>query len=432
MTRLPSPADPRLEQAQILLRQGKLREAETLLVDLLDEQPHSLPALEQLARLAWQRGERDRAIDYLQRAAAHHPERSELAMELALMCANNGQQARASELLTSLLREQPQHPPAWLLLGQLRQAGGDPLGAARAWYQAITYAQAQGLWRGVDSTPPHLLHAVKGAIAHVRQARREFLWNAYADLRDRFGAEALKRVDRALQTYLGEIDVKPSDARQRPKVLYFPDLPSEPYLDPYLQPWANDLRDAFPSILAEAQALLAEGAEFVDFMGFKPGDSTERYLGGTGNKPAWDAFFFYRHGQRFDANHTRCPNTSAVLESIELCRIRSQAPEICFSFLSAGSHIKPHYGVTNTRVVMHLPLIVPPGCALNIIDAGEHEWQPGRLMMFDDTYQHEAWNRSDQDRLILLMDCWNPYLRDVEREAVKRLVEALTEFEAGL
>ena len=89
------------------------------------------------------------------------------------------------------------------------------------------------------------------------------------------------------------------------------------------------------------------------------------------------------------------------------------------------SAIMAHYGVTNTRMVMHLPLIVPEQCALNIVDGEAHSWREGELMMFDDTFQHEAWNRSDEPRLILLMDCWNPYLTEPEKIAVKQLVEAI-------
>jgi aspartate beta-hydroxylase len=89
----------------------------------------------------------------------------------------------------------------------------------------------------------------------------------------------------------------------------------------------------------------------------------------------------------------------------------------------------PHYGVTNTRLVMHLPLLVPSDCALRIVDGGEHCWREGELMMFDDTFQHEAWNRSASTRMILLMDCWNPHLTDPERLAVKQLVETISDFQ---
>jgi aspartate beta-hydroxylase len=149
------------------------------------------------------------------------------------------------------------------------------------------------------------------------------------------------------------------------------------------------------------------------------------YVGGEGKAPAWEALFFYRRGERYDNTHARCRNTSAVLESIDLCRVEGEAPEICFSVLAPGTSILPHYGVTNTRTVMHLPLLVPRNCALNLVGIGEHRWREGELMMFDDTYQHEAWNRSSSARIVLLMDCWNPHLTAIERLAVKQLIETI-------
>jgi aspartate beta-hydroxylase len=164
-------------------------------------------------------------------------------------------------------------------------------------------------------------------------------------------------------------------------------------------------------------------------MGLPPGPKPANYLGGAAAQPAWDAFFFYRHAKRYDEHHARAPVTSALLESIELCRVRHQAPEILFSVLRPQSTIMPHYGVTNTRLVFHLPLLVPPDCALNVVDRGTHAWREGEPMMFDDTYLHEAWNRSDHVRVILLMDCWNPHLSDAEKHAVRLLVEAIDAIE---
>ena len=59
---------------------------------------------------------------------------------------------------------------------------------------------------------------------------------------------------------------------------------------------------------------------------------------------------------------------------------------------------------------------MPENCALNV--GGElHEWQEGRVVVFDDTYEHEAWNRSERTRVILIFDMWNPYLTEPERAA---------------
>ena len=78
--------------------------------------------------------------------------------------------------------------------------------------------------------------------------------------------------------------------------------------------------------------------------------------------------------------------------------------------------------------MFHLPLIVPPDCALNV-GGVEHRWREGEPILFDDTYEHEAWNRSGQPRLILLMDCWNPHLTEGEKEAARHVIEAIDAIE---
>ena len=319
---------------------------------------------------------------------------------------------------------EPASPTAWLALGDLREQRGDRLAALQAWFRAVTSAQLAGQWLDSASTPSELLDSVLRAIEQVRLRRRELYFGAYEDLRQAFGAAALARVDHALSAHLHERNRTPPDPRQRPRFFYFPDLPSRPYLDPWSQPWAQTLQEGFAVIRDEAIELLRQDQpSFEDFIRVRRGDRIENYL--AGSSPTWEAFFFYRHGKRFDANHARCPQTSRILESIELCHIDNHAPEICFSILKPGTHILPHYGVTNVRSVMHLPLLVPADCALHLLGVGEHHWREGELVMFDDTFQHEAWNRSSEIRVILLMDCWNPLLTPVERRAVTQLIETI-------
>jgi aspartate beta-hydroxylase len=312
-----------------------------------------------------------------------------------------------------------------LLLGRARHAAGDRNGALRAWYQAVMRAQRAGLWIDAGTTPPQLLQDVLLAIAQLRDGQRELLFASYDELRQREGNAAVQRVDRAVEVYLREVEARPADPRQRPRFFYFPGLPEGPYHNPSLQPWAQSLREAYPAIRGEALARAGENASLSDYLDIKSGDSIEQYLRGADVHPAWEAFFFYRRGRRFDENHARCPLTSHVLESIELCRIADHAPEICYSVLRPGTHILPHFGVTNTRVVLHLPLLVPENCALHVIGNEPHAWKEGELVMFDDTYEHEAWNRSAATRIVLLMDCWNPYLTTVEKQALSQLIETI-------
>jgi aspartyl/asparaginyl beta-hydroxylase (cupin superfamily) len=140
----------------------------------------------------------------------------------------------------------------------------------------------------------------------------------------------------------------------------------------------------------------------------------------------WGAFHLWKEGVRMDEACARAPRTAALVESLPLCRIEGRAPAVFFSILKAGSHIPPHTGVTNVRSIVHLPLIVPDGCSFRV--GGEtREWRVGEAFVFDDTIEHEAWNRSDQDRAILIIDTWNPHLSEHEREMIVRFYEAADE-----
>ena len=418
--------ETRLHWARELDRIGRPTQAEAAWAAIYEALPGQAEAAARLAQFAMERGDAARAIELLAPAALANPSDAPVALDLACAHLAAQQPMQAIATLEAALAQTPGFCDGWLLLGEIREVEGDGLGALKAWYQAVTRAQRAGLWHGPDTTPAHLLDAVMHAIAQVREGRRELFFSSFAEVRERFGAAEMRRVERALAGYLGEFDSTPADPRQRPRFLHFPDIPCTPFLDPELQPWAGRLRDAFPQIRDEALRALAEDeAAFGDFVQLKGQARMEEFVGGSSPAPAWEAFFFYRRGKRFDDNHRRCPRTSEVLESLDLCRIADQTPEICFSLLKAGSHILPHFGVSNTRAVMHLPLVVPPDCALHVLGEPEHHWREGELTMFDDTFEHEAWNRSSRHRTILLMDCWNPHLSLPERLAITQLVETI-------
>lgn len=419
-------ADPRWRRALELDAQGQTLSAEASYAALLRDHAGEPALLRRMARLAMMRGDAARAASLLGRCRRGGEADDSIAIELSHALAESGQLEAAERELEGLVQREPDHALGWLLLGRLRELGGAARGALQAWLQAVVQARQAGRWFDEASTPRAWAPLVQRATQFVRQGQRELLMGLLEDLQARHGAAGMKRVEKALRGWLREFDATPADPRQRPRFLYFPDLPSTAYHDPMLQPWAPRLLDAFPEIRAEAIAATRLEHELPDFIAPPKNGPADTYVDGDGPDPSWKAFFLYRHGQRFDANHERAPRTSAVLESIELCRIRDEAPEILFSVLRPGSHIKPHHGVSNVRLVMHLPLVVPPGCALRVVDHGDHEWQEGRLMMFDDTYLHEAWNRSDRTRLILLMDCWNPHLAPEERSAVKVIVETIS------
>ena len=92
-----------------------------------------------------------------------------------------------------------------------------------------------------------------------------------------------------------------------------------------------------------------------------------------------------------------CPETTKLVEQIPGMTTAG------FSSLAPDTHILPHTGYSKTVLRCHLGLIVPQGCTLRVGDE-KRQWQEGKCLIFDDTVNHEAWNPTEQTRVILLID----------------------------
>jgi aspartate beta-hydroxylase len=132
-------------------------------------------------------------------------------------------------------------------------------------------------------------------------------------------------------------------------------------------------------------------------------------------------------GQPVQPHLERCPRTAEAIASVPTVDIPGVGPTVFFSILDAKSHIPAHTGVTNTRLVVHLPLVIPAGCRFRV-GSDTREWREGDAWVFDDTIEHEAWNDSDVPRAVLIFDIWNPYLSAAERDLVRATVTGVTEY----
>jgi aspartate beta-hydroxylase len=418
------------EQALAAWQRGDTAAAELAFLRLLEELPDDAEALQFVATRELERGQVRRAIELLLAAHLAQPQDAAVLHRLGEVQMLAGEPQAAIGSFRKGLHIAPGMFVARLRLGVALEQRGNRHEAMLAYLGAVDAAQAQGRWLSDATTAPGLRDAVKHATRFVAAARHELFDAVIEPLRQRYGRSELARVDHCLAIYLGELATTPPDSRQRPKFLYFPDIPSHTFYPRERFPAHARLEAAVDEIREELHAVLASAQDdLVPFLGVPSREAVAaELLGSSGAQEAsWDAFFFYRHGVRHDLQCARCPRTSALLESLQLVRIREHAPETLFSVLRPGTHILPHHGVTNTRLVTHLPLIVPPDCALRV--GGEtHVWQPGRCVTFDDTFEHEAWNHSDRDRVVLILDSWNPDLSEAERMAVTDLVGAIGDF----
>ena len=415
------------EHARAQLQRGDLAQAEQAFQQLLALLPADVEALCFVADRQLARDQHALALDTLQAALQANPDSAPLLHQLGATQLAAGAFAAAALSLRGCLRQQPRAFLARLRLGIALEQLQQPKEALLAYYGAIRQAQLQGRWLNDATTAPALREVVQYAMRYVNDGRARLFSELLKPLRQRHGASELVRVEHCLAVHLGQQALEFPDARQQPKFLYFPGVPSQPFYPHERFPWLETLEAATATVRAELRAVL-EQASLEAFLGEPDSAATTSMLRGeSGRAAAWDAYFFHRHGKHYDDHRARCPQTTRLLDALPLVHIRDHAPEALFSVLRPGTHILPHRGVTNTRLVTHLPLIVPRDCALRV--GGEiHEWQEGRCVTFDDTFEHEAWNRSDQTRVVLILDSWNPDLTEVERLAVTALVEAIGDF----
>ncbi len=211
---------------------------------------------------------------------------------------------------------------------------------------------------------------------------------------------------------------------------FYPFLPADEFFDDRHFSWFAELEAGAATIKAELEALLADPGEALrPYVRLEPG-TPENNWSALDHSLDWSACFLWEYGKPNSAVIDRCPQTAALLETLPLARIPGRAPNAFFSMLRPRSVIPPHTGVTNTRAIVHLALDVPPDCGFRV--GGEvREWQDGKAFAFDDTIEHEAWNRSDQRRAVLILDTWNPHLSEREQQAVVRYFAAADAALAG-
>jgi aspartate beta-hydroxylase len=416
-----------LNAARMHAGQRNVLQAELAYQRVLNAAPGNSEALNFLGARALALGQAARAVQLLDEAFQNDAANPQLLKNLGLAYLACERLDEARYMFDRALQLAPDFFVARLHLAHVLERVGREHAALVNYFGAITQAQHKGRWRSDETTAPDLRELVKSAMVYVDAGRRRLFDAVLAPYRQQHSDEALRRIARGLDIFLEEAPANYPDARQRPTFMYIPDLPTSAYLDRALFPWIAELERNTDVIRDELLAVLREEKGIEPFIKFNSPDQVPLFLDGAEGKPVWDAFFFYRHGVRYDENCARCPKTAAILDALPLVHIREHAPEICFSMLTPGTHILPHRGVTNARLVTHLPLVVPENCALNV--GGElHAWQEGHCITFDDTFEHEAWNRGGSTRAVLILDCWNPYLSQVERDAFNELVTAIGDF----
>jgi aspartyl/asparaginyl beta-hydroxylase (cupin superfamily) len=333
-----------------------------------------------------------------------------------------GRTAEALGQVEAALVIEPRDLLALLTKGALLERLGRPKTAASTYEKALAVAPPDA------GLPPPIAAQLGHARTMVQanaEALAEHLRAAVAPARARWAGERLDRFDESLRIFAGLQKPYP----QQPLLLNYPRLPAIPFPDRAAFPWLEALEAATPTIQEELAGVLAtQPGDFAPYIAFPPGVPVNQWAE-LNHSPRWSSFFLWRDGSRQDGACALCPKTAALLESLPLMRQEGFAPTAIFSQLEPHTHIPPHTGSANSRLLVHLPLILP-GPARFRVGAETRSWEMGRAWVFDDTIEHEAWNDADQPRTIMILDVWNPLLTDAERDLVSAMMAASNAFRA--
>lgn len=200
----------------------------------------------------------------------------------------------------------------------------------------------------------------------------------------------------------------------------YPGLPNRQFFPREQFDWVPSVEANTQIITQELTTLLSSGqgifAPYVESTGREGAGVTLLMQ----NDPAWSAFYLMKQGQRQDQNIALCPQTWATIEALGAEAMPGPAPSVLLSLLRPGARIPAHHGMLNTRLICHLPLIIPDDCGFRVGN-DTRAWKPGEMFLFDDTIEHEAWNNSNAARYILIFECWRPELAQRQRDLLTHL-----------
>jgi aspartyl/asparaginyl beta-hydroxylase (cupin superfamily) len=390
------------------------RETALKLVEMaLERAPHQPLVLNAAGGYSYRSGNVSRARELFEKAVAADGNSKVLWLNLANACRALGDNRSAAQALEKALAIDPRYVMALLRKGELLEGLGENK-QAFFFYEAALDSLASGA-----AAPQQAAAALTHARDVVRENRNElekFLEQQVAAVRGEHAAADQRRFEACRDLYLRKRRVYHS----QPKQVLFPYLPGIEFFRREDFPWLELLEAATEEIATEALGALAE-----DRAGFKP------YVDSPSGTPLdeweslnhslkWSVYSLWHDGERMSDHVEKCPKTAAVLAQLPLCDIPHYAPGAFFSVLTPRTRLPPHTGTTNTRSIVHLPLVIPAGCGFRV-GAQVRSWTKGKAWVFDDSIEHEAWNDSDEIRIILIFDIWNPLLSAAERDLVRAL-----------
>ncbi len=362
----------------------------------------------------------NQAATFLERACALDGSSFQRWMKLVAVRRAAGDPKRANAALSRALSLQPLDFTALLLRASLLESEGAPEDSIGEAYQRALFR----LPPSNVSLPP----AMQSTIARARILSDAYV--ARQNVRIRAAADEIRpahtgdpRVSTRIERFATNIIRKTRSYAPEPTMFDYPGLRLVEFTDREDLPFIADIEAATDTIEQEFHAVLAANTQAkMPYINYRDDLPLAQWVE-LNRSDRWSAIHLIRNGTIVEEAARHCPETMRLFAGSDQPDVPGMSPNLMFSLLAPHTHIPPHTGVSNTRIIFHLPLIVPPHCRFRV-GSETREWHRGEAFAFDDTVEHEAWNDSDELRVVLIGDMWRPELSADERALASAMMVA--------
>ena len=353
-----------------------------------------------------------RAAALLAEAAAALPPDQMAWLALANAEQGCGRSDAAEDALDRQLALHQRDIGALLFKGQLRERSGDARAASTFYRAALNQIAIDG------HLPPSLRALHDHARAYLAATDMKFTEYLLAQIDGEISPTIRESI--GLLTGQREIDL------QRPLVFYYPGLAQRRFFERCEFLWLEPMLELVPAMQTELAALRAGPDRFTPYVVATPDRPAP--ANPLLNDPAWGTVHFWKGGEIVAENAAACPATMAALAHAPMPQIPGRSPNAHWSRLKPGTHIAPHCGMLNTRLICHIPILTAPGCSLRV-GSETREWRNGEPLIFDDSIEHEARNSGPAERVVLLFEIWRPEIDEADRAALTKIFASINAYE---
>lgn len=381
----------------------------------MDSLQQNLEAILRDGLQAMQRGDPASASKAFEHIVGSGRATTQLWLLLADACIADSNLPRANEALDKVLESEPRNVFALLLKGDVYSGLADDRAAISYFHRALAAVPE------ATQLPGELAQRIEVARQKVDALEQRFERHLGEQVREAGISEVPRRLAEAIRIATGRQEVY----LQQPTSFYYPGLPQIAWYEPSEFDWIRPFEEAAAALAEEVRAVLEDRKGLLPYVE-APADRPSRGHSLL-NDPRWSAFHLWKDGTRVDEHADTCPLAMKLLETAPIPVIEGRSPSAMISVLQPGTHIPPHTGMLNTRLICHIPLVVPDGCRLRV-GAETRAVEFGKALIFDDSIEHEAWNDGASERAVLLFEIWRPELNEAERAALTAVFDSVSTY----